>query len=77
MLPRVLHELPHSGLAVHLQARRAVRLDLESLLNAAHRDMRTFSIRYSARFEAMLVAISNGAEVPEEEIEQVLRRQTM
>lgn len=65
-----------AGLA-SLQARANVRLDLSTLLSAAERDLRTFSIRCSARFEAMVLAISNGAEVPEEEIDQVLRRQTI
>ena len=53
------------------------RLDFRTLMIAAKKDMRTFSVRYSTRLEAMIVAMSNGAEVPEEEIEQVLRRQTL
>lgn len=55
---------------------RAPRFDMDSLMFAAQKDMRTFSIRKSPTFEAMLTAMANGADVPEEEIQQVIRRQT-
>ena len=53
------------------------REDLRSLLSAASFDITKMSIRSSSRFEAMLVAISNGADISEEEVEQVLRRHTL